>query len=371
MATKLKARFVRFGQLKCKGAWRRGLDEDTVVGLVESMKEFGQLVPGIRVAGRLEAGYHRLEAAKRLELGGLWVVDAPAGASPADAEAMSIDENLRRRTLGMAERATLLERRRILYEQKYPEAGKGGRPEKVEKGEEPAPKKRAGFARETAQATGRGVAAVRRDLRLASEFSPAELKRMEDAGVTQQAMLRASKVPPKFRPSAIETAIENARKAAKEAPAAGAERSDVQHPSLRVLLFEIRPTIERAGRSFDKMRSELAQAGERSKALIAERPKDAFTIRMLDRLTVAMGAIAAHVAEIAPLFGTATPHAVCPYCKLYPAALAKCAGCKGTGYVTAAEYDAAPDALRVVGAGAGIYWPSAGEFKLMSDLLAA
>jgi hypothetical protein len=132
----------------------RQIDEATVGGLVDSIGTVGLINP-IRVravADRWEviAGHHRLTACKRLGL-----VEITADVIEADdlhAELAMIDENLMRRDLSMAERASNLSRRQKIYNELHsPITGRGGdrRSDQVNSGQ-----KVDTFAEQTAATTG-------------------------------------------------------------------------------------------------------------------------------------------------------------------------------------------------------------------------
>lgn len=102
----------------------RGVEE-----LMASIQEVGLLNP-ITVSEdlRLIAGFHRLEAFRRL--GRATVPVVVVGLDEMDATLAEIDENLMRSELTVLERAELVARRKEVYEGKYPAARKpkGGRP---------------------------------------------------------------------------------------------------------------------------------------------------------------------------------------------------------------------------------------------------
>ena len=112
----------------------------------------------------LVAGWHRLEAAKRL---GWKQITAKVSASiqlDAAAELAEIDENLIRADLTPAERALHIGRRKELYEQAHPETKTGKSPGKAGGGKKEAMKPNLGsFASATAKATGQSKTKVKRD----------------------------------------------------------------------------------------------------------------------------------------------------------------------------------------------------------------
>jgi ParB-like chromosome segregation protein Spo0J len=145
----------------------RGLREEIVSALIQSMGKQGQLQP-ILVRRRTDDGYwlvaglHRFEAAKKLK----WkqinctIFD---GMEVDAAELAEIDENLIRAELSPAERALHIGKRKELYEKIYPETKKGGAPGKAGGGKKAKTAKLATFARDTAIRTKVSRRSVERD----------------------------------------------------------------------------------------------------------------------------------------------------------------------------------------------------------------
>ena len=102
-----------------------------VAELAASIQEIGLLNPiTVTTDCRLVAGYHRLEALRRL--GRNRIPATVLNLDALDAELAEIDENLIRNDLDCLDRCEHLKRRKVLYEAKYPPARKpkGGRPRK-------------------------------------------------------------------------------------------------------------------------------------------------------------------------------------------------------------------------------------------------
>lgn len=146
------------------------LDETTVVALVESMRRVGLINPVTvwRPSGvmpELIAGHHRLEAAKRLgwETISTYVLDGDERNEQAAVEAQirSIDENLIRRTLSDAERASMIARRKELYEIQHPETKHGG--DRKNSNRQIGDMNGSRFTAEAAKATGKSERAIQRD----------------------------------------------------------------------------------------------------------------------------------------------------------------------------------------------------------------
>jgi ParB/RepB/Spo0J family partition protein len=110
----------------------RPLNEDGVKEMMESIREIGLLHP-ITVTAvciynkthsyHLRAGFHRLEACKRL--GWKEIPALIAKLKGPRAELIEVDENLMQTALTPAERAKFTARRKTIYEELYPETAKG------------------------------------------------------------------------------------------------------------------------------------------------------------------------------------------------------------------------------------------------------
>lgn len=116
---------VPIADINVSGDRLRALRPEKIDELAESIAESGLLQP-IVVAhdGRLIAGWHRLEAAKRLG----WKSIRAQRANRLDADAIKlaeIDENLARAELSPAERAIHVAARKALYEKRHPETQHG------------------------------------------------------------------------------------------------------------------------------------------------------------------------------------------------------------------------------------------------------
>jgi hypothetical protein len=148
------------------------LDEATVNALVESMGRVGLINPvtvwrPTGVMPELIAGHHRLEAARRLQWEQIdaYVIEGNDHDQQAavGAEIRGIDENLIRRTLSDAERASMIARRKELYEIQHPETKKGAIGNGREKVRQIGDSTSARFTKEVAKATGKSERAIQRD----------------------------------------------------------------------------------------------------------------------------------------------------------------------------------------------------------------
>ena len=165
---------------------RREVQENRVAELKGSIVEVGLLQPLIVTPEyRLIGGKHRLTAVK--ELGWIHVPCIIKSYDDIDAELAEIDENIVRAELSAMERVGQLDRRKTLYELKYPETKRGGY-SNVAKGRqeiktrEPGSDDRDGyegsgepaevtthksFLDDTADKTGRGRSTILEELKLA------------------------------------------------------------------------------------------------------------------------------------------------------------------------------------------------------------
>lgn len=162
---------VRIADIKVPEGRRqlRGLDE-----LVESIRTVGLLNPITLTEDlRLVAGYHRLEACKRL---GWSEIDATIiTVNELDAELAEIDENLIRNELTQLERAEALARRKELYEAKYPEAKRGTAGaigSNKSQGRKIDASETVSFAIDTAAKTGLTPRTIQQDVQIATKIVP-------------------------------------------------------------------------------------------------------------------------------------------------------------------------------------------------------
>lgn len=169
----------------------------------------------------LVAGLRRLEACKQLD----WD-EIPVNVIEIydlDIELAEIDENLVREDLTVLERAEQLERRKWIWEQKYPETKAGVAGGKARQGTATAD---SAFAENTAKSTGSGVRTIQEDVAIADGI-PADLR--EQLKGTDQAdskedlkALARRKNDPAVQRKAVKAVISgevtNLRKALKTEP---------------------------------------------------------------------------------------------------------------------------------------------------------
>jgi ParB-like nuclease domain len=146
----------------------RMLRPENVDAIAESMKVQGQLQPIVvrpRSGGRgywLIAGWHRLEAAKKLK----WETircEIREGLDDDQAGLIEVDENLIRAELSPAEVAMHTVRRKELYEKVHPQAKHGGAPGKAGGGKKAKGANVASFVKDTAEKTGQSKRSIERN----------------------------------------------------------------------------------------------------------------------------------------------------------------------------------------------------------------
>jgi hypothetical protein len=158
----------------------RKLNEQAFRSLQESINELGLLQPIlVDPDGQLIAGRHRLSACKAL--GWERIPCQVLVLDEVDRELAALDENLQRAELSRYERASLLARRKELWEQKYPETRHGGcRRRSSPQIEDLKPKS---FAADTAERTGMSRQTVERATKVGSTYDEEQKEVLESAGV--------------------------------------------------------------------------------------------------------------------------------------------------------------------------------------------
>jgi len=195
-------------RVKVPAARRMEVDNDLVERLAESMKEIGLLQPiGILLNSTLIYGLHRLEAAKLLG----WVeIDAVTKKfSELNRELAEVDENLVCKQLTELEQGKQLDKRRQLYEAKYPstkqKTGAGlaskrwkesDKKQEVNASELNSPAKRGQpktkkakpktFTQDTADKTGVSQRTIQQKVQIARKINPATEKIIKDTEVANR-----------------------------------------------------------------------------------------------------------------------------------------------------------------------------------------
>jgi ParB family chromosome partitioning protein len=177
----------------------RPLSEKHVEQLMSSMAEVGLLEPVI--VGKdysLIAGYHRFKAAQRLGWETIQAVTFEGDAI--DAQIATIDENLIRRELTVAERSELLAERKRLYEEKHPETKHGGdrKNDEIKTRNprfDPAP---SSFTADVAAKTGRGRRTVEEEVRIGERLAPDVMEKVKASPIadSKAALKSLADLPP-------------------------------------------------------------------------------------------------------------------------------------------------------------------------------
>lgn len=221
---------VRIADIKVPEGRRqlRGLDE-----LVESIHTVGLLNPiTLTEELRLVAGYHRLEACKRL---GWSEIDATIiTVNELDAELAEIDENLIRNELTQLERAEALARRKEIYEARHPQVKHGGAPGKAGGGKIPRPKDEtvSSFAADTAAKTGLTPRTIQQDVQIATKIAPDVRDAIRDTPLadSKRDLLELARLEPEQQRRVAERVIRG--EAAKVRLAAQLVRREMTPPPL-------------------------------------------------------------------------------------------------------------------------------------------
>ena len=177
---------------------RRALDQAHIQALADSMAETRLLNP-ITIGSNfvLIAGFHRLEAAKRLGWAEIecTILDLP----DLEAELAEIDENVVRKGLSGVEYSELLLRRKEIYETLHPEAKRGGdrKSEEIKLSKcqfDPAKS----FLDDTAEKMGVSPRTVARQIQTAKNLTPEAKEILKQSGtkVSKKAALKLSRLSP-------------------------------------------------------------------------------------------------------------------------------------------------------------------------------
>jgi len=205
----------------------RGIDE-----LVESIRTVGLLNPiTLTEDKRLVAGYHRLEACKRL---GWSEIDATIlTANDLDTELAMIDENLIRNELTELERAEALARRKEIYEAKHPKAkyDSSERMKAVRHGETVS-SCQPSFATDTAARTGLTPRTIQQDVQIATRIAPEVRDAIRDTPLadSKRDLLDLARMEPEQQRQVAEKLLRG--EASKVKMAAQLMRREVLPPSL-------------------------------------------------------------------------------------------------------------------------------------------
>jgi len=176
---------------------RRELSQSGIEKLAQSITDIGLLNPiSIDEEHTLIAGYHRLEAAKRL--GWTEIECSVCKLEGLQAELAEIDENFVRTALTATQRGELLLRRKTIYETLHPETRHGMRNGQTAKDCSVQSLETKSFVQDTAEKLGVSPSTVSRQVQVAKNTTPEAKQILQDSDVdlTQQEALKLSRLEP-------------------------------------------------------------------------------------------------------------------------------------------------------------------------------
>lgn len=176
---------------------RRELSQSGIEELAQSIADIGLLNPiSIAEDHTLIAGYHRLEAVKRL--GWTEIECSVCKLEGLQTELAEIDENFVRTALTTTQRGELLLRRKTIYETLHPETRHGMRNGQTAKDCSVQSLETKSFVQDTAEKLGVSPSTVSRQVQVAKNTTP-EAKQIfqgSDVDLTQQEALKLSRLEP-------------------------------------------------------------------------------------------------------------------------------------------------------------------------------
>lgn len=194
---------------------RRPASSAKIDQLAESIEQVGLLNP-ITVTdwGVLVAGLHRLEACKKLG----WT-EIPCNVIREDeAELAEIDENLIRNELTTMERGELLARRKVIYEERYPETKVGNTVERqeVKRNHFVLPPT---FSADTAAKTGLSPRSIQQEVRIAKSITPEVKEIIRDTPTADRKtdLLQLARMAPEQQKEIVQQVTAGAAKTVSQA----------------------------------------------------------------------------------------------------------------------------------------------------------
>jgi hypothetical protein len=256
---------------------RREFDEATVKSLVDSIGKIGLLHP-ITVREHFDAegdqhidlvsGRNRLEALRRLGIGGTDCLIINEGDNPLLADLVEIDENLCRANLSPAQEAAAITRRKQVYESLHPETRAGVAGGKARQG---SASDTVSFAASTARATGKNKRTVERAAARGKAIGVDNLGKIANTSLDKHNELDAlAAAPPTEQADLIERAAAGEQVTARrgndvDAPAS-AELRKVENAAL---LDDARAMRDKFAEASRKARSARASQEGLAKQLMA------------------------------------------------------------------------------------------------------
>lgn len=203
------------------GERRRALDAAKVEALADSIAKLGLLQPIVVThAGALVAGRHRLEACRKLGLTWIDVNVVPEGTDALTVELAEIDENLVRNDLTALEQAEHLARRKVIYEELYPETKHGG-----DRKSDGAKSKRQddvlvpAFAQDAAAKTGKSERTIQRAVSVANAIPEPVRDAIRETPTAdkQSELLKLARMPEAEQQAVVEKIVAGEAKTVKDA----------------------------------------------------------------------------------------------------------------------------------------------------------
>ena len=189
---------------------RRSLNQKKVQELCDSIEQCGLLNP-ITVSGKggeftLVAGYHRLEAVKRIGWKTIPVTVLHSSV-PLMIALAAIDENLIRCELSPLELAEALEQRKGIYEKLNPTTKKGGDPSTREKRQNA--ESALSFAKDTAAKTGKSERVVQENVKLATDLTKSVKDKIRDTPIagSKEELKALASVPKKEQAGVVDKVL--------------------------------------------------------------------------------------------------------------------------------------------------------------------
>ena len=190
--------------------------EENIASLIESIKEVGLLTPiTITEEHKLIAGFHRLEAFKRL---GKTEIEANVvNLNETEALLAEIDENIKRKVYTALEESRALAKRKELYEILHPETKHGkNTKESRQNGDSDMPKR---FTQDTASAVGQSERTIQRKAEIGNAFTDDDVEKLKETKVAknQSELQKIAKLEPQEKHEVIEKISAGEAKSVKEA----------------------------------------------------------------------------------------------------------------------------------------------------------
>lgn len=197
---------IEIDKIKIKERLRK-VDQKKVEELKESIQEIGLLQPIlISKNNELIAGAHRLEAFKQL-----LAFTIPCTYSkldnPLDLELAEIDENLIRAELHYTDRGLFLNKRKLIYEKKYPETiarNKEGHISNYKTSKADSDLEVKSFVKDTKEKTKISETVIKEELKIAKDLNESELELIKEKDLPKTEALELARQKPEIKEKIVE-----------------------------------------------------------------------------------------------------------------------------------------------------------------------